>query len=69
MKPVFLTLHYTIFLVIFDREIQPKTRQPCVHLVFPVDYLIHSEELQSDRVLMPCLLVRYRRQFQRKLKR
>lgn len=31
--------------------------------------LIHSEELQSDRVLMPCLLVGYRRQFQRKLKR
>lgn len=31
--------------------------------------LIHSEELQSDRVLMPCLLVRYQRQFRHKLKR
>lgn len=31
--------------------------------------LIHSEELQSDRVLMPYLLVGYRRQFQRKLRR
>lgn len=31
--------------------------------------LIHSEELQLDRVLMPCLLVRYRRQFRHKLKR
>ena len=49
MKPVFLTLHYTIFLVIFDREIQPKTRQTCVHLVFPVGYLIHSEELRLDQ--------------------
>lgn len=31
--------------------------------------LIHSEELQSDRVLMPCLLVRYQTQFRHKLKR
>lgn len=48
MKPVFLTLHYITFLVIFDKEIHTKTRQTDVHLVFPVDYLIHSEELQSD---------------------
>ena len=32
--------------MIFDKEIQPKTRQTTVHLVFPVDYLIHSEELR-----------------------
>ena len=46
MKPVFLTLHYTIFLMIFDKEIHTKTRQTDVHLVFHLDYLIRSEELQ-----------------------
>lgn len=50
MKPVFLTLHYIIFLVIIDKEIHTKTRQTNVHLVFPVDYLIHIEVLQSDPV-------------------
>ena len=49
MKPVFLTLHYIIFSVIFDREIHTKTRQTNVHLVFSVLYLIHNEGLQSDQ--------------------
>ena len=39
MKPVFITLHYTIFLVIFEMEIHTKTRQTCVHLILPISYL------------------------------
>ena len=35
--------------MIFDKEIHTKTRQTDVHLVFPIDYLIHSEELRLDR--------------------
>ena len=54
MKPVFLTLHYIIFLVIFDKEIHTKTRQTNVHLV----YLIHSEEPRLDQVSMPYWLAR-----------
>ena len=49
MKPVFLTLHYIIFLVIIDKEIHTKTRQTNVHLVFSVPYLIHNEGLRLDQ--------------------